>query len=46
MPLDYDHRALAEEMKKEGLPREFIETVLTGAGGRPARRFSRKKGKF
>jgi len=30
VPLPYDHRALAEEMRKEDLPREFIETILTG----------------
>lgn len=30
VPLDYDFRSLAEEMASEGLPREFIETILTG----------------
>ncbi len=30
VPLDYDHRALAEEMRREELPDEFVETILTG----------------
>ena len=30
VPLDYDHRALAEEMRQERLPDEFVETILTG----------------
>lgn len=30
VPVDYDHRRLAKEMKDELLPDEFIETVLTG----------------
>ncbi|MFQ5740092.1 MAG: metallophosphoesterase family protein [Acidobacteriota bacterium] len=30
VPLEYDYRKLAREMEKEDLPREFIETVLTG----------------
>jgi len=30
VPLDYDHERLAAEMRSEGLPREFIDTVLTG----------------
>lgn len=30
VPLEYDHRALAEEMRGEGLPAEFIETIETG----------------
>lgn len=30
VPLDYDHRALAEEMRRERLPEEFVETILTG----------------
>jgi diadenosine tetraphosphatase ApaH/serine/threonine PP2A family protein phosphatase len=30
VPVAYDHRALAHEMEEEGLPREFIETILTG----------------
>lgn len=29
-PIRYDHRALAEEMRGEGLPEEFVETILTG----------------
>ena len=29
-PLSYDHEALAGEMRDEGLPAEFIETILTG----------------
>lgn len=28
--VDYDHEALAIEMKQEGLPDEFVETILTG----------------
>ncbi len=28
--LGYDHHALAEEMRREALPNEFIETVLSG----------------
>jgi hypothetical protein len=28
--LDYDHQALAREMRAEELPEEFIETILTG----------------
>jgi predicted phosphodiesterase len=28
--LEYDHAALAEEMREEGLPAEFIETIETG----------------
>lgn len=28
--LEYDYRRLANEMKEEGLPQEFIETILTG----------------
>jgi hypothetical protein len=28
--LDYDHRALAEEMRQESLPAEFIDTILSG----------------
>lgn len=28
--LAYDHRSLAEEMRAEELPEEFVETVLTG----------------
>jgi predicted phosphodiesterase len=30
VPVRYDHRALAEEMRKERLPEEFVETILTG----------------
>jgi predicted phosphodiesterase len=30
IPLAYDHQRLAREMKGEGLPEEFIETILTG----------------
>ena len=30
VPVIYDHRILAEDMKKEHLPQEFIETILTG----------------
>jgi hypothetical protein len=30
VPLPYDHESLAEEMQRETLPEEFIETVLTG----------------
>lgn len=30
VPLEYDHAALAAEMKAEALPAPFIETVLTG----------------
>jgi len=29
-PLEYDHLALAQEMRDEELPPEFIETILTG----------------
>jgi diadenosine tetraphosphatase ApaH/serine/threonine PP2A family protein phosphatase len=29
-PVAYDHDALAAEMRAEGLPQEFVETVLTG----------------
>jgi hypothetical protein len=28
--LAYDHRSLAAEMRREGLPDEFVETILTG----------------
>lgn len=28
--VEYDYRALAEEMKRENLPEQFIETILTG----------------
>jgi diadenosine tetraphosphatase ApaH/serine/threonine PP2A family protein phosphatase len=30
VPVDYDHGALAAEMRDERLPEEFVETVLTG----------------
>ncbi|MFL6259866.1 MAG: metallophosphoesterase family protein [Thermoanaerobaculia bacterium] len=30
VPLAYDHSGLAAEMRAEGLPEEFVETVLTG----------------
>ena len=30
VPVEYDYRRLAREMKAEGLPNEFIATVLTG----------------
>lgn len=30
IPLAYDHPSLAEEMRRERLPEEFVETVLTG----------------
>ena len=30
VPLAYDHLALADEMRSEGLPEEFVETILTG----------------
>ncbi|MFL6235603.1 MAG: metallophosphoesterase family protein [Thermoanaerobaculia bacterium] len=30
VPLAYDHLGLAAEMRSEGLPEEFVETVLTG----------------
>jgi hypothetical protein len=30
VPLPYDHLALAAEMRAEGLPEEFVATVLTG----------------
>lgn len=28
--LEYEYRRLAEEMKEENLPQEFIDTILTG----------------
>ena len=28
--IDYDHRSLAEEMRREGLPEEFIATIVSG----------------
>jgi len=30
VPLSYDHQALAAEMRREGLPEEFVATILTG----------------
>ncbi len=30
VPLAYDHRSLAREMRGEKLPEEFVETILTG----------------
>ncbi len=30
VPLAYDYRALAEEMRSERLPEEFVETILSG----------------
>jgi len=30
LPLRYDHQGLAVEMRRERLPEEFVETVLTG----------------
>ena len=30
IPIDYDHRALAREMREEKLPPEFIETIESG----------------
>jgi hypothetical protein len=30
LPLVYDHPGLAAEMRSEGLPEEFVETILTG----------------
>ncbi|MEM7050293.1 MAG: metallophosphoesterase family protein [Acidobacteriota bacterium] len=30
VPLVYDHQALAQEMRREELPEEFVETILTG----------------
>jgi len=30
IPIDYDHHALAREMRDEKLPNEFIETIETG----------------
>lgn len=30
IPVQYDHRALAADMRSEGLPEQFVETVLTG----------------
>ena len=30
VPVEYDHEALAQEMRAERLPEEFVETILTG----------------
>ncbi len=30
LPLRYDYQALAQEMRQEKLPEEFVETILTG----------------
>jgi hypothetical protein len=30
LPLPYDHRELAAEMRRERLPEEFVETILSG----------------
>ena len=30
IPLVYDHQGLAADMRAEGLPEEFVETILTG----------------
>ncbi len=30
LPLVYDHEGLAAEMRREGLPEEFVETIRTG----------------
>ena len=30
IPVKYDHHRLAEEMTAEGIPKEFVETILTG----------------
>ncbi|MGN6185033.1 MAG: metallophosphoesterase family protein [Thermoanaerobaculia bacterium] len=30
VPVHYDYQALANEMRSEGLPEQFIETILTG----------------
>ncbi|MCA9145524.1 MAG: metallophosphoesterase [Planctomycetaceae bacterium] len=30
VPIEYDHRRLANEMREEQLPDEFVETVMTG----------------
>ena len=30
VPVAYDHEALADEMREERLPEEFIETIRTG----------------
>jgi len=30
LPLQYDHQRLAQEMRREKLPEEFVETIVTG----------------
>jgi hypothetical protein len=30
VPVTYDYRRLADEMNREQLPEEFIETIVTG----------------
>jgi len=30
VPVQYDYQALAQEMRQEGLPEAFVETILTG----------------
>ena len=30
IPLEYDHRSMAKEMRSEQLPEEFVETILSG----------------
>lgn len=30
IPVEYDHQQLAQQMQAEGLPNEFIETIVTG----------------
>ncbi|HEX5443726.1 MAG TPA: metallophosphoesterase, partial [Pirellulales bacterium] len=30
VPIEYDYRRLAAEMREEGLPEEFQETIMTG----------------
>lgn len=30
VPVDYDHERLAQDMIKEGIPQEFVETIMTG----------------
>ena len=30
VPVVYDHERLARDMRGEGLPEEFVETILTG----------------
>ena len=30
LPLEYNYKKLAQEMKEEEIPQEFIDTILTG----------------